>query len=70
MFSVDKGFADNKVPLCCDAHNQVCFPGEHNVLQWIVEVGEEIYKDHILETHSRIDNSKYKKQNITNCQGK
>ena len=61
MFSVEKGFANNEVSLCCDAHNQVRFPGEHNVLQRIVEVGEEIYKDHIFETHSRVDDSKDKK---------
>ena len=70
MFSVEKGFADNEVPLCCDAHNQVCFPGEHNVLQGIVEVGEEIYKDHISETYSRVNDGEDQKQNVTNSKGK
>ena len=69
MFSVEQGFADDEVSFCRYAHNQVRFPREHNVLQWIVEVGDQVDENHILETHSRVDNGVDEKQNVTNCKG-
>ena len=61
VFSVKKGFANNKISLCCYAHDEVGFPGEHYVLQRVVEVGEKIYEDHIFETDGRLDNSEDQK---------
>ena len=62
--SVKKWSANDEIPIRSNAHYQESFTGKHNVLDWIVEVGEDIDEHDIVNTNSGINHDKDKQKNV------